>query len=217
MIKAALFDMDGTITDTEKLNVRFWVEAGKVFGFDVADDDIIFIRSLEAKLCAEYLGRTYPGFDYYEVREERRRLMREHVDRYGIEAKPGVREILDYLRQEGIKIGLATATKYENAERYLKYLGIFDLFDEVICTSMVKRGKPLPDVYLYACERIGAKPEECLAVEDSPNGVRSAHDAGCITVMIPDLTPVDEEMRGLIDAEASSLMELRDMLKNGTL
>ena len=82
---------------------------------------------------------------------------------------------------------------------------------------MVEHGKPAPDVFLYACECIGERPEDCVAVEDSPNGIRSASSAGCITVMVPDLTPADDEMRSLIAAEASSLLELRDMIDRGAL
>ena len=215
MIKAAIFDMDGTITDTEWCNVEFWMKAGKDFGFDVAEEDILYIRSLEAKKSAEYLASKYPGFDYYEVREVRRKYMREYVDTHGVTAKPGAKELLTYLKGKGIKTALATATRFEHAERYMHDLGLYDLFDELVCTSMVKNGKPAPDVFLYACECVGEKPEDCMAVEDSPNGIRSASSAGCRTVMVPDLTPADEEMRSLIVAEASSLLELRDMVEAG--
>ena len=217
MIKAVIFDMDGTITDTEWCNVKFWCEAARQFGIEVAEEDILFIRSLEAKKSAEYLASKYEGFDYYKVRELRRKLMREYVDTYGVKAKPGVRELLTYLRANGIKTALATATQYQHAERYMKDLGFFDLFDSIVCTSMVEHGKPAPDVFLYACRCIGEDPGDCIAVEDSPNGVRSAAAAGCITVMVPDLTPTDEEMRSLIAAEASSLLELRDMIEAGKL
>lgn len=215
MIKAVIFDMDGTITDTEWCNVRFWCEASREFGFDMQEEDILYIRSLEAKRSAEYLASKYEGFDYYQVRELRRKLMREYVDANGVQAKPGVKELLTYLKDNGIKTALATATQYQHAERYMKDLGFFDLFDSIVCTSMVEHGKPAPDVFLYACKCIGEDPGNCIAVEDSPNGVRSAAAAGCITVMVPDLTPADEEMRSLIAAEASSLLELRDMIADG--
>ena len=215
MIKAVIFDMDGTITDTEGCNVRFWCEASKDFGFDMQEEDILYIRSLEAKKSAAYLGSKYEGFDFEKVRELRRKLMREYVDTYGVKAKPGVKELLTYLKSRGIKTALATATQYQHAERYMKDLGFFDLFDSIVCTSMVEHGKPAPDVFLYACKCIGEDPGDCIAVEDSPNGVRSAAAAGCITVMVPDLTPADDEMRSLIKAEASSLLELRDMIERG--
>ncbi len=217
MIKAAIFDMDGTITDTEKCNVEFWIKASKDFGFDVAEEDILYIRSLEAAKSAAYLGSKYEGFDFQQVRELRRKYMREYVDTHGVEAKPGVPELLTYLRAKGIKTALATATRYDHAERYMKDLGFFDLFDRIVCTSMVEHGKPAPDVFLYACECVGERPEDCMAVEDSPNGIRSASSAGCRTVMVPDLTPVDDELRPLIVAEAASLSELPAMIESGRI
>lgn len=217
MIKAAIFDMDGTITDTEKCNVTFWTLAGREFGFNIREEDILYIRSLEAAKSAEYLAGRYEGFDFYEVREVRRRLMREFVDKNGVEPKPGVEELLTYLRSKGIKVAMATATKYENAERYMKQLGFFDLFDEIICTSMVEHGKPAPDVFLYACQCVGEKPEDCMAVEDSPNGVRSAHSAGCKTVMVPDLTPADDEMVSKTVLVAESLSELKNLIEQGKI
>ncbi len=217
MIKAAIFDMDGTITDTEKCNVEFWIKASKDFGFDVEEEDILYIRSLEAAKSAAYLGSKYEGFDFEKVREVRRRYMREYVDTHGVEAKPGVLELLTYLREKGIKTALATATRYDHAERYMKDLGFFDLFDKIVCTSMVEHGKPAPDVFLYACECVGERPEDCMAVEDSPNGIRSASSAGCRTVMVPDLTPVDDDLRPLIVAEAASLADLPAMIESGRI
>lgn len=217
MIGAVVFDMDGTITDTEKLNLRFWTEAGRRFGFDLEEEDVLFIRSLESCKASEYLSSRYPGFDFDEVREERRMLMREHVDRFGVEAKPGAREILIFLRERGVKTAVATASRIDHAEEYLESLGLHDLFDYVISTSMVGRGKPAPDVFLHACRCVGEDPSDCMAVEDSPNGVRSAHAAGCRTVMIPDLTPADDEMAALTELVASSLLELRDLLRDGRM
>ena len=193
--KAVIFDMDGTLLDTEKLNVRFWMEAGRTFGYEITREDVLFIRSLDGRLVRKYLGERFPGFDFDKVRDERRRLMDVYVDAEGVELKPGVKEILEYLRSKGVKTAVATASRQDHVTKYLSMTGIDGLFDEVVCTSAVKNGKPAPDVYLYACERIGESPEDCAAVEDAPNGVRSAYEAGCHVIMIPDLTGPDQEMR----------------------
>lgn len=186
--------MDGTLLDTEKLNVRFWIEAGRRFGFEIPREDIYFIRSLDGRLVREYLEGKFPGFDFDAVREERRRLMDAYVNENGVELKPGVREILGYLRSNGVKTAVATASRQDHVSKYLSMTGIADLFDEVVCTSSVKKGKPAPDVYLYACDMVSERPEDCAAVEDAPNGVRSAYDAGCDVIFIPDLTAPDGEM-----------------------
>ncbi len=192
--KAVVFDMDGTLLDTEKLNVRFWMEAGRTFGYNVTEEDVLFIRSLDGRFVRKYLCERFPGFDFDRVREERRRLMDIYVNANGVELKPGVREILEYLRSNGVKTAVATASRQDHVTKYLSMTGIDGLFNEIVCTSSVKNGKPAPDVYLYACEKIGELPQDCAAVEDAPNGVRSAYDAGCDVIFIPDLTGPDQEM-----------------------
>lgn len=194
-IDAVIFDMDGTLIDTEKLNVRFWKEAGRYHGYDITDNDVLFIRSLDGKLVRKYFGDKFSGFDFEAVREKRRELMNAYVDENGVELKPGVKEILAFLRSEGIKTAVATASRKDHAQRYLKMTGILDYFTDVVYASSVENGKPAPDVYLLASGSIGEDPKNCIAVEDSPNGVRSAFSAGCRTVFIPDLTGADEELR----------------------
>lgn len=195
MLGAVIFDMDGTLIDTEKLNVRFWMEAGRLHGHPITRDEVLHIRSLDGRLAREFLESRHPGMDFGEVREERRRLMADHVEREGLELKPHVVDALERIRSMGIKTAVATASRPDHAFGYLEMLGILQMFDEVVCTSSVEHGKPSPDVYLYACERVGERPSDCLAVEDSPNGVRSAYDAGCRVAFVPDLTGPDDEIR----------------------
>lgn len=194
-VVAVIFDMDGTLIDTEKLNVRFWKEAGRSFGHDITDEDVLYIRSLDGKLVRRYFEDRFPGFDFDTVREKRRELMNAYVDEHGVQLKPGVEDILTFLRSRGVKTAVATASRRDHAERYLKMTGIFDFFTDIVYTSSVEHGKPSPDVYLLACDSIQERPGNCMAVEDSPNGVRSAYSAGCRTVFIPDLTGADDEIR----------------------
>ena len=143
--------------------------------------------------------------------------MREHIRAHGIEKKPGVDEMLDYLHGRNIKAAVATATDPVRTKDYLTQIGVYDRFDKVVCATMVENGKPQPDIYLYACEQIGEAPGDCLAIEDSPNGVRSAVSAGIKTVMVPDLSQPDEETAGMIVAKADTLYDVIMEMEDGAI
>ena len=209
MIKAVIFDMDGLIFDTEKLLVKYWCQAAQEFGFDMRREHALGIRSLARKFAIPHLQGIFgEEFDYVKIRTRRMELMSAHLAENGLETKAGIHELLDYLKAHNIPAAIATATDYERTKDYLTRAGLFERFDKIVCATMVESGKPKPDIYIYAAQQLGFEPSECLALEDSPNGVRSASSAGCITVMVPDLTEPDEEISGLIYAKATSLSDV---------
>lgn len=218
MVKAVIFDMDGVLIDTEKWLNKYWCQAAREAGFDMQPKQALEIRSLAGKYAGPYLTNIFgPSFSYWTIRERRKELMREHIAKYGIEKKPGVDEVLDYLRQKGIATAVATATDPTRTKAYLSQIGIYEKFDKIICATMVENGKPEPDIYLYACEQVGERPEDCIAIEDSPNGIRSASSAGLRTIMVPDLTRADEETAKLIVAEVHTLYDVILLLEEGKL
>ncbi len=213
MVKAVLFDMDGVLIDTERLNLKLMIEASKEFGFDVDPADILSLRSTAPEECAAFYRSKYgDNFDFYEIREARRKTLREYIEKNGLCLKTGVKETLDFLKENNVKTAVVTSTQYDRAANYIKMLKIENMFDIIVSTSLVERGKPYPDVYQYAAEKIGEKPEDCIAVEDSPNGVRSAYDAGCRVVVIPDLTEANEDMRQMGTWILDSMEELIDIV-----
>lgn len=153
-----------------------------------------------------------PQLDYHAVRERRKALMEERLDQEGIELKPGALELLAWLKDHGIRSAIATATDLQRTEKYLGGLGIRNYFDQVISATMVKEGKPSPDIYLHACRQLGRRPWDCMAVEDSPNGVRSAAAAGCRVVMVPDQTEPDPDLEKLLYAKVNRLDEIIGLL-----
>lgn len=213
--KAVIFDLDGTVLDTEKLLVKYWCMAANEFGFPMTREHALNLRSLARKyaepLLKEWFGKSC---DYMTVRNRRMELMDEHLERYGLETKQGIRELLIYLGKNGYKRAVATATDLNRAGNYLKEVGLYEYFDCIISAHQVKNGKPKPDVYVYAVSKLGLRPDDCIAVEDSPNGVISASDAGCRTIMIPDLTEPDKELMNRLYALCPSAIDIISVLEN---
>ena len=213
MIKAVVFDMDGVLIDTEKHYNAAWCEAVRMAGFDFKREHALMLRSCDVQLAEKMMKDIFgAGFDYFAIREVRRRLVAERLEKYGLEKKPGIDEILAFLHKKNIKAAVATATPIELTLQHLEKIGVRNQFDKIVSAKQVKHGKPAPDVYLYACEQIGEEPSNCIAVEDSPNGIKAAYAAGCKPVMVPDLTPPDEEIQPLLYAVVDSLVEIRRLI-----
>lgn len=213
MICAVIFDMDGVLIDTEKHYNAAWCQAATEAGFPFTREHALLLRSCEAKEGEKLMQGIFgPSFDYYAIRERRRELVRERLAQYGLEKKPGVEETLRFLRAKGIKTAVATATALDITKSHLTTIGVCDLFDSIVSAKNVAHGKPEPDVYLYACEQIGERPQDCMAVEDSPNGIMAAYRAGLRTVMVPDLTQPDEELIKYLYACVNSLSDLCELV-----
>lgn len=208
MIKIVFFDMDGTLIDTEKYFRRFWPKAAAAFGYEMSDGQALSMRSLGRPFAPAQLKEWFgPETDYQAIRAKRTEMMEAQLRIDGLQRKPGAVEILEELKQRGIPAVVVTASPIERTERYLTEVGILQYFDRIISATQVAEGKPSPDVYLLASKEVGFPTEECLAVEDSPNGVMSAYRAGCKVVMVPDQTPADE-MLPYLDGVAETLADL---------
>lgn len=209
MIRAVIFDMDGVILDSEKLYCRFWMEAAREAGYDWQMEHSLKIRSMAGEFAEPFMQEIFgEEFDLETIRARRRVLMSAYVREHPIEKKPGIDELLEYLNRHYFKTAVATASDETRAMTYLDELGLLNKFNQVISTAMVSHGKPMPDVYRHACRVLGEKPEACIAVEDSPNGILSAYRAGCKPVMVPDLTQPDEELSKLLYGKADTLMDV---------
>ncbi len=215
-IKAVIFDLDGTLIDTEKYFRINWPKSFEHFGYKMSDEQYLSIRSLGRpfiyKVLEEY--SKDPDFDYEAVVSYRAKLMEESILKNGLELKKGAVSLLSYLKEKGIVAAIATASPVERTERYLSKVGLEGCFDRIISARNMKEGKPSPDVYLFALKDLGFSPNECIAVEDSPNGILSASRAGLNVVMVPDLTPSDENIRKHLFAEVESLEKIKDLIEN---
>jgi HAD superfamily hydrolase (TIGR01509 family) len=216
--------MDGVLTDTEKYYNKAIVQTMHEMGYDSFDrEDALRQRSLNHKDCEamykEWLG---DDFDYHEFHSRYNVLVKSWLDRDGIPVKPGIKEIMNYLSENRIYAAVVTATGYDNAIKRLKAAGLIDYFKIVISAHNVPKGKPHPDPYLFAAseiERIAKEDgvsiskDECIAVEDSPNGITAATSAGLRTVMVPDLTEPDEELKKKLFHVCSDLSKLVDVIE----
>lgn len=208
-IKAFIFDLDGTLIDTEKIYRQVWPQAMKSLGYEYTDVQYLSMRSLGRPFAPAKFKEWYgQDFDYDGARRVRKGLFDAYVAEHGIEIKKGAIELLEYLRSKKIVTAIATATDLDRAEEYLKFVGLYGYFDKVISATMVDEGKPSPKVYQYASRELGFEPSECVAVEDAPNGIKSAYSAGLKVIMVPDQTEPEEDIVHMFYAKVESLDQI---------
>lgn len=211
MYKAVVFDMDGVLVDTEKIYRLSWKKNGMSIGIPEYEMETVCDRvaggnkASNARVFKDIMG---DDFDYPAFRQRTMDLFDEYVAEHGIDIKPDVKATLEFLKNRGIKIALATSTERSKAEQRLRAVGICDYFDEKVCGNEIAHGKPEPDIYLKACEMLGVAPEDAVAVEDSVNGVVSADRAGLYTVMVVDLVRPNETTEQHAD---QTYYNIRDM------
>ena len=204
-IRAIIFDKDGTLHDTEKVYMQAWKAAAAEFNVpDIENTDIPFI--------AEYWAKKYPDVPFEDYLP-RRQFYYFGILEQGIPVKEGAYELLTYLRAHGYKVGMATSTPWDTVKEHLERTDMMGYFDTIVTGDMIEHGKPAPDIYLLAAERLGVDPAECIGVEDSPNGVRSIHAAGMRAVMIPDLVEPSPEVEALVWRKLDCLMDMIPLLE----
>lgn len=215
MVKAVVFDMDGVIFDSEKLYRKHWMITAEEYGIP---------QEVMRELCNLIAGATKErneklmksrfgeDFDYMAFREKTMTRMDQDILENGVELKPYVVELLEYLKKNQYRIGLATSTQKERAQRNLLNAGVLEYFDEIVYGGMVANGKPAPDIYLMACEKLGVLPEDAIGIEDSINGVKSSFAAGLQTIMVIDLIEPTKEIEPMTHHIFASLKEVQELL-----
>ena len=214
MIEAVIFDMDGLMFDTETLNMNAWITAAAKHGYVMTEEmvhahigaNVHFTRRL-------MMGHFGPEFDFDTVRADRIAVAFEEIERSGVPVKPGLPELLRWLKGRRVKTAMATSSERRFVDFYRDHTGLDHAFDAVISGEMVTRSKPEPDIFLKAASELGAAPANCMVLEDSYNGIRAAHAAGMIPVMVPDLLPPTPDVKPLLHAMVPSLHDVAPLIE----
>ena len=212
--QAIVFDMDGVIFDTERLVIEFWKEVAKKHNIPNIEHTCIQClgtnRVRTREIFLENYGADFP-FDPY--RAEVTELFNTHYKGVPLPTKPGIRELLNYLQEQDIKVGLASSTAQHLVRDEIGTAGLLPYFQTLVCGDMVEHSKPAPDIFLKACEILNADPTKSIAIEDSFNGIRSAHCAGMTPIMVPDQVQPTDEIRTLAFHVMPSLLDVLNWLK----
>lgn len=211
-IKAIIFDMDGVILDSESISDITWEKAAAEKGLKVSEEILNACRGANKNDTIITLKKYYGAdFDSEAFLERTSELFHEIEEKDGIPLLPYAKEILEYLKTR-YRLALASSTRGPTVERQLRTAGVLDFFETRTTGEMVEHSKPNPEIYLMACKSIGMEPGECAAIEDSLNGIRSAHAAGLHPIMVIDKVQPTREIKKMCESIFNSLDGLKTIL-----
>lgn len=210
--KAIVFDMDGVILDSESVSDITWDAAAKEFNIPMTPDVLNSCRgSNRNDIMAKLSGIYGPGFDADGFLTRTGELFTEIENTKGIPLLPYAAEALAALKQK-YRIALASSTRGVAVKRQLTATNVIQYFEQLTTGEQVVHSKPDPEIYLMACQKLQLDPSECIAIEDSLNGIRSAHAAGLFTIMVPDKIQPTEEIKPLCNLILPNLKEVMEKL-----
>lgn len=213
-IKAVIFDMDGVLFDTEKLMKEGWMKAGQEMGFTITENQLRQMRGSSRNRSAALFQKWYHGeVDYDQGRQIRSQYVKEYIDKYSVPEKKGLKELLNFLKENKIPAAVATSTRRITASHYWELAGITSYITASVCGDEVAACKPEPDIFLKAAQALQIPPKNCLIAEDSINGLKAARAAGGISCMVPDLTPYTDDLKPFCDYVCEDLAQIISLLK----
>lgn len=210
MIQGVLFDMDGVLLDTERITLELLMKAANALGYPYTPEIFQMILGKNAQMTGEvYLQVFGPDFPEAELHRQLQIRLTEVAKCGKMPFKPGFETCMDGLRTRHIPAALATSTDRDLVDVYFQaYPAFREAFAVTVCGMEVPNGKPKPDIYLLAAEKLGLSPDHCLGVEDSQYGLMSLRAAGAASVMIPDLLPYNREVAPYADHVLTDLTQV---------
>jgi len=216
MKKAAIFDMDGLLFDTERMYQNAWVEVAREFGYTPKPEFTAAICGTSGEIAYRVITQHYPGVDPLAFWDSGVKRVRGELTRH-VPKRPGADEIIACLTERGVKMGVASSSDRDMIESNLRSSGLSGYFQAVVSGSEVEHGKPAPDIFIETARQLGCEPSECYVFEDGVNGAKAGIAAGCKTIMVPDLVQPTEEVKKGCAAICTSLHEACELIKNGKI
>ena len=217
MIDGVIFDMDGLMFDTERIWATLWEPALATLGLSYKEGLDVAARGSAGDSMRAVLRQFYgPGCDTDAIMEALH-AQAEIAFQAPPPKKPGLDEILTWLDAQHIPMAVASSSRMASIRHHLDGWGLTHYFKVIVSGEQFTSSKPDPEIFLTAAKALGTAPSETLVLEDSYNGVRAGARGGFVTVMVPDLSPADDEMRRLYTAECKDLHEVKQMLETGRL
>jgi HAD superfamily hydrolase (TIGR01509 family) len=213
-VRGVVFDMDGLLFDTERLYQKALGTATAEVGCEMHDDVFHSLIgtpwALSRQLLFTRYGDAYPVDVLADVWIRHFRVLADTE----LPLKAGALELLALLDELGLPRAIATSSSHKTVDHHLGAHGLAPRFHHVVASGDYANGKPAPDPYLLAAERLNVAPRDCLALEDSMNGIRSASAAGMMAIMVPDILQPTDEIRGLCTRVVPSLHEVRELISS---
>jgi HAD superfamily hydrolase (TIGR01509 family) len=192
-LRAAVFDMDGLMVDTESIYQWAWREAIQQLGYTISEAAMRATTGRRMADCYAILrGEVDDSFPMPAFLDLWPRLWHDHVSTHGINQKPGLAALLDLLDARQIPKAVATSSEQAEALFTLEKAGLLHRFSIIVSGDQIVNGKPAPDIFRRAAERLTVAPDHCMAFEDSEAGVMAATSAGMVTIMVPEIEPIPE-------------------------
>jgi HAD superfamily hydrolase (TIGR01509 family) len=212
-VAGVIFDMDGLLVDTERVYLDSLLKAARAVNCEMTEAFAHSMIGVPGKECNAMIEAHYgPDFRMDAFNAAYDGIV-SAVLAQGIPLRPGARELVTYLTQQGVPQAIATSPRRPTADRYLGHVGLLEHFAAIVCRDDVANPKPAPDPYLVAAERLGLAPADCLALEDSYHGITAAHAAGTMPIMVPDLLAVTDVVRAKCIAVVDDLHAVQALLK----
>ncbi len=192
---SVIFDMDGTLLDTQRICIPAWDFAGDNQGLENVGRHMPAVCGMNEEAWSSYLAERYPSIDLTTFKKDTKDYVIKNLK---VKFMPGIERLLKFLKQNGIKIGLASGSSHEIINYYLNQLNSEDYFDVIVSGNDVEHSKPEPDIFLKTAELMGVNPSDCFVFEDSENGIRAGRAAGMKCVGIPDIVDFSDEVSGML-------------------